>query len=635
MLGRTWFLVVMFVAGLSAVAWAIYGSHLEPADFTFVNETEVASVDPALITGQPEGRIVASLFEGLCRLRPDNNKAEAGMADRWEISDDGRVYMFHLRDNVRWSNGDPVTARDFAYSIRRLIDPLNASIYSYQAWYIENAKKYNLSASSLKPGDPVEVELNPPTDAVNTFRGKLLVGKLLRMDGQQTKETKGDKSDSKEPATYIVEMDGKERIFRPGDEDKSLPDGVEHCRQVLLDFREVGVKAIDDRTLELRLVNRTPYFLDLLGFYPFCPVNQSCLEKYGKPGWVQPQNIVTNGPFKLVDRRLRDRVRLKRNDDYWDKEHVRLKIIDALSVEDRTTSFNLYSTGMTDWCTVPPPEVLRELLKSKPPRNDLNPAPQLTTYYFMLNTTRPPLNDKRVRLALALALNRDEITRVATGAGEIPALSLVPPSMPSYKQQPCRAFNPTEARKLLAEAGYPDGRGLPKLEILYNTDQQHQAIAELVRKQWQNTLGVTASLRNEEWGSFQSSQQEMKYIVARRAWVGDYLDPNTYLDMFVTNGENNCTGFTNAEYDKLIASAAKEPDEEKRMEMLENAERILMDEMPIIPVYFYVSRNMVRPHVRGFYNNLQDTHPLSAIWIDPNIKNDDPHPKNEYMEPVK
>jgi oligopeptide transport system substrate-binding protein len=207
--------------------------------------------------------------------------------------------------------------------------------------------------------------------------------------------------------------------------------------------------------------------------------------------------------------------------------------------------------------------------------------------------------------------------------------------MPSYKQQPCRAFNPTEARKLLAEAGYPDGRGLPKLEILYNTDQQHQAIAELVRKQWQNTLGVTASLRNEEWGSFQSSQQEMKYIVARRAWVGDYLDPNTYLDMFVTNGENNCTGFTNAEYDKLIASAAKEPDEEKRMEMLENAERILMDEMPIIPVYFYVSRNMVRPHVRGFYNNLQDTHPLSAIWIDPNIKNDDPHPKNEYMEPVK
>ncbi len=632
MLGRTSFLIVMFVAGLAAVAWAVIGGRLPPADFTFVNETEVASVDPALITGQPEGRIVASLFEGLCRLRPDTNKAEPGVAEKWEISDDGRIYTFHLRDNALWSNGDPVTTQDFLYSIRRLVDPLNASIYSYQAWYIENAKRYNLSASSLKPGDPVEVELNRPDNAVNTVRGKLLVGKLVRIE---EKDSQSPEAEFKRGATYVVEVDGHERRFKPGDKNEEVPEGTEHCRQVLLDFREVGVKVIDDRTLELRLVNPTPYFLDLLGFYPFCPVKQSCLEEFGKPNWTKPENIVTNGPFQLVTRRLRDRVRLRRSDTYWDKEHVRLNIVDAISVDDRTTSFNLYTTGMTDWCTVPPPEVLRELLKANPPRNDLNPAPQLTTYYFMLNTTRPSLDDKRVRLALAMALDRGEITRVATGAGEIPALSLVPPSMPNYKQQPCKAYNPMEARKLLADAGYPDGRGFPKLEILYNTDQQHQAIAELVRKQWQNNLGITASLRNEEWGSFQSSQQEMKYTVARRAWVGDYLDPNTYLDMFVTNGENNCTGFSNAEYDKLIAAAAKESDPEKRMHMLESAERILMDDVPIIPVYFYVSRNMVRPHVRGFYNNLQDTHPLSAIWIDPTIKNDDPHPKNEYMEPAK
>jgi oligopeptide transport system substrate-binding protein len=289
---------------------------------------------------------------------------------------------------------------------------------------------------------------------------------------------------------------------------------------------------------------------------------------------------------------------------------------------------------MVDWVTVPPAEVLRELLKSRPPRNDLNPAPQLTTYYYLLNTTRPPLNDKRVRLALGMALDREEITRVATGAGEIPALSLVPPSLPDYKQQPCRPFNPEEARKILAEAGYPDGRGFPKIEILYNTDQQHQAIAELVRKQWQRELNITTSLRNEEWGSFQDSQQQLKFTVARRAWVGDYLDPNTYLDMFVTDGDNNCTGFSNPKYDELIALAAKEPDTAKRMEILQNAERLLMDEMPIIPVYFYVSRNMVWPHVRGFYNNLQDTHPLRSIWIDPNVDPNSPRP-NEYMEPVE
>ena len=162
MFGRTWFLIVMLVGGLAAVGWAVYGSRLPPADFTFINETEVASVDPALITGQPEGRIALAIFEGLTRLRASDNAAEPGVAERWEISDDGRTYTFHLRDDARWSNGDPVTAADFLYSIRRLLDPETFSRYAYQAWYIVNAKRYTLSRSSLAPGDPVEVELNPP-----------------------------------------------------------------------------------------------------------------------------------------------------------------------------------------------------------------------------------------------------------------------------------------------------------------------------------------------------------------------------------------------------------------------------------------------------------------------------------------
>jgi oligopeptide transport system substrate-binding protein len=633
MLGRTWILIAMFAGGLAAVGWAVYGCRLPPADFTFVNETEVASVDPALITGQPEGRIVNSIFEGLVRLRADNTLAEPGTAEKWEISDDGRTYTFHLRDDAFWSNGDPVTAHDFHYSIRRLLDPLTASRYAYQAWYIANAKRYSSGGGTLAPDDPVEVELNPPIDAPNTVRGKVLLGKIVQIEMPKQEL---DKPASTRDRIYVVELDGKtkQHRFKVADESESVAKGVERCRQVLLDFREVEVRVVNDRTIEIRLTEPTPYFLELLGFYPFAPVHRGCLEKYGKPEWTRPENIVTNGAYRLVARRIRDRVRLQRSDNYWDRANVRLNVIDALSVDNRSTALNLYMTGMVDWVTVPPPEVLRELIKSQPPRNDLNPAPQLTTYYFLLNNTRPPLTDKRVRLALSLALDRDEITRVATGAGEVPALSLVPPSMPNYKQQPCQPFNPDAARKLLTEAGYPDGRGLPKIEILYNTDQQHQAIAELVRKQWQRELGITASLRNEEWGSFQDSQQQLKYIVARRAWVGDYLDPNTYLDMFVTDGENNCTGFGNPQYDKLIADAAKDPDVAKRMQLLESAERLLMDEMPFIPVYFYVSRNMVRPRVRGFYNNLQDTHPLHAIWIDPTVDDQSPRP-NEYMEPVE
>ncbi len=631
MLGRTWFLIVLFSLGLAAVAWAVYSSRLPPADFSFTNETEVATVDPALATGQPEGRIIQSLFEGLARQRPTDTKAAPGIAERWEISPDGRIYTFHLRKNAFWSNGQPITARDSLYSIRRLLDPLTFSRYSYLGWYIVNAKRYTLAGSSLVPGDRVEVELNQAPELPNTVRGKLLFGKLVRID---TADVAGKKPESGHARIYVVDIGGAERRFEAAGADEKVSPNTERCRQVLLDFREVGVKAIDDYTLEIRLVNPTAYFLDLLAYYPFATVNQGCLEKYGSPDWTRPENVVTNGPYRLVARRIRDRVRLLRNDKYWDREHVKLNIVDALSVEDRTTAFNLYMTGMVDWDTVPPAEVLREFMKQNPRRNDFNPASQLTTYFFLLNTTRPPLNDKRVRQALSLALDREEVTRVATGAGEIPAYSLVPPSMPGYHKQECKKHDPEAARKLLAEAGYPEGRGFPRFEILYNNDQAHQAIAELIRKQWQRELGITTSLRNEEWASYQDSVQQLKFIVARRAWVGDYLDPNTFLDMYVTNGENNNTGFGKPEYDKIIADAAKEPDQLKRMQILESAERMLMDEMPIIPLYFYVSRNVVRPHVRGFYNNLQDMHPVQDIWIDPHVNDTDPRP-NEYMEPVK
>lgn len=627
---RAWFPLVLVGTGLAAVSWAVYGSRLPPADFTFINESEVASVDPALITGQPEGRIAWALFEGLTRNRPDDMSPEPGVAESWDISDDRRVYTFHLRDDAVWSNDDPVTARDFHYSIRRLLDPMTASRYGYQAWYIENARRYNMGGSGIEPGDPVEVELNPPAGVPNTIRGELLHGEFVRVEGNQPPAGDAEPANTRD-RVYVVRIDGTERRFQTADADQRLPDGIEPCRQVLLDFRQVGVRVIDDRTLEIRLENPTPFWLDLLAFYPLAPVHRGCLEAHGSPDWTKPENIVTNGSYQLKARRLRDRIRLERSDKYWDRENVRLRVIDALSVDDRTTALNLFLTGMADWMTKPPTDVQRELIASDPPRNDINPYPQLTTYFYMVNTMRRPLTDRRVRQALSMALDRDEITRVATGAGEISAYSLVPPYLPDYEGQTCAPYDPERARKLLAEAGYPNGRGFPKLEIHYNTEQGHQSVAELVRKQWQRELGIRVSLRNEEWASAQDTQQQMKYMISRRSWGGDYLDPNTFLDMYVTDGENNSTGFSNAEYDQLIADAAREPDERQRMHLLERAERILMDDLPIIPIYFYVSSNMVKPRVRGWYNNLQDTHPLRGIWIDPAVDPHDPVP-NEFME---
>ncbi|MCC6492508.1 MAG: peptide ABC transporter substrate-binding protein, partial [Pirellulales bacterium] len=313
---------------------------------------------------------------------------------------------------------------------------------------------------------------------------------------------------------------------------------------------------------------------------------------------------------------LRDRTRLVKNERYWNADEVRLKSIDVLATESSVTGLNLYLTGKVDWIYDVPPAALRELLAERPPRDDLNPQPMLTTYFYLFNVTRKPLDDVRVRRALTLAIDRAELTGRLLGCGERPAYSLVPPGLPGYDPPQCAPQDVAEARRLLAEAGFPDGRGFPVLEILYNTHETHAAIAQLIRKQWQRALGIRVKTRNEEFATQLNSQRALDYDVSRRSWIGDYADPNTFLDMFVSGGENNCTGFSSAEYDRLIGEAAREADPEKRLSIFRSAERILMDELPLAPMYFYVSKSMLKPYVRGFYNNIQDYHPLEAMWID-------------------
>jgi oligopeptide transport system substrate-binding protein len=580
---------------------------LPPADFTFVNETEIESLDPHIITGQPEHRVAEAVFEGLTRLNPETCMPVPGAASSWEVSDDKLVYTFHLRPEAKWSNGEPVTAHDFVYSYRRFLDPLLAAEYAYQAWYLKNAKRYSMGAAGIGPGDPVEVELHErPKGSLPFARGIVIHGKLVRVEGENAERV------------FVVEIDGKERRFRTGE--FAATDGIEPCAQVLLDFREVGVRAIDDHSLQQTLESPTPFWLELVARHAVLPVNRTCVETYGTPQWTYPENIVANGAYNIAFRRIRDRIRLVKSDTYWDRDNVSLGTIDALALTSQVTMFNLFETGKADWITDPPAIVLRELLKTGERKAELNPQPFLSSYFYLLNTTRPPLNDPRVRRALALALDREEITRTATGAGEVPAYSLVPPGMPNYESPKFGEENVAEARRLLAEAGFPEGRGFPKTEILYNTHEAHQTIAQLIRKQWQQNLGIVVSTRNEEWSSYQASVHQLEYWMARRGWVGDYVDPNTHLGMMVTDGANNSTGYANPEYDRLIAEAEKEVDETKRRELLYRAEELLMNDLPLIPIYYYVSKNMVKPYVRGFYPNLLDNHPLYYLSIDEELK---------------
>jgi len=656
--GRNWFVAALLLLLIAATAWALSNKPPQAADFTFVNNTEIRSIDPALALGQPEGRVIMGLFEGLTNWDPKDLHTIPGVAERWEISPDQRTYTFHLRDNAKWSDGSPVVAGDFVWQWRHMLDPLYATEYTYQHWYLENGERY--TSKQFGPGDPVEIELHQRPDGALPFaRGKVLHGKLIAfiaapapnssasLPPSENAPPQPSATDKKDEPIYLIEIGGHLRAFQTvvdrdlpkwslppwaaaaikdaleksstadsKDKTDAIPPApqIEPSKNVLLDFSEVGVKEIDDHTLQIHLKAATPYYLQLVGFYPLAPTNPRCVETYGYPGWTKPEHAVTNGPFKLDSRVVRSRLRMVKNDQYWNAANVRLNSIDVFPIESSATALNMYLNGEVDWIPLAPNTAVPELLAQK--RTDFKHTPEYTTDFYRLNCTRPPLDNKLVRQALAMALDKQQIVDAVVRGGEVIARSCVPPGLPGYESAMCSEYNPQRARELLAQAGYPNGKGFRKLELIYNTDELNQNIAEVMQAQWKENLGIDVGLQNMEWNAWLSASANMEYDVCRGGWIGDYLDPNTFLDMFVTDGGNNQTGWSNKKYDQLIDDSRREGDPAKRMKILHDAEAILMDELPIVPIYYRVSRNMIRPYVHGFYPTLLDLHPLDTIWID-------------------
>ncbi len=533
---------VLLALVLGTVVALTRGARLERADLIINNGTEVTTLDPATVTGVPEGRVIKSIFEGLCSKDPATLAPIPGMAESWEISADGLTYTFTLRRGAFWTNGDPVTAHDFVYSWERFLSPETAAEYAYQLWYVKGAKAYTTTAD----------EHGRPSNS----------------------------------------------------------------------FETVGIRATDDHTLVVELDSPTPFFMDLMAFYPLFPVNRRNIEsaKQEHPDswrleWLRPENIVTNGPFRVVERRVNDRIRLQRNPDYWDADNVALSSIDVLAVEQTVTALNMYLTGGVDVLYTVPASVIPRLL----PREDFTPGPYLGTYYYKVNVTRPPMDDVRVRRALALTIDRQAICQKITKSGQIPSWTWVPPNIPGYegaemKHAATLAENVVEAKQLLVAAGYgPGGEPFPTIEILYNTSEAHRDIAEVIASSWRNNLEIDAKLLNQEWKVYLDVQHNLGYDVCRAAWIGDYVDPNTFADMFVTGGENNNTGWGNPRYDELIATAAAELDPARRMQFLHEAEAILMEYLPILPIYTYVTQNLLNPRLGGFLPNIQDEH-FPKFW---------------------
>jgi oligopeptide transport system substrate-binding protein len=499
------------------------------------NGTEPQELDPDIVTGVQEYHIMLSLLEGLVVPDPVDLHPIPGVAERWDISPDARVYTFHLRTNALWSNGDPVTAKDFLESYKRILTPSLASEYSYMHYVVKNAEAYNTNG--------------------------------------------------------------------------------------ITDFSKVGYKVLDDHTLQITLDNPTPYFLSLLTHHSWFPVHMPTVRKYGDPyqrgnKWTRAGHFVGNGPFDLANWRVNDVIEVRKSPTYWDHEHVRLNGIRFYPIESDDTEERAFRAGQLHITEMVPLSKIESYTNNHP--DLISIGPYLGTYFYRLNVTKPPLNDKRVRRALALAIDREAIVKDVTKGGQLPAYNFTPPGTAGYTCRTQLHEDIAEAKRLLAEAGYPDGKGMPPVDILYNTLESHRAIAEAIQQMWKTKLGVDARLRNEEWKVYLDAQRSLDYQVCRAAWIGDYADPNSFLDMWETGGGNNETGWSSPEYDRLIAQAAATTNPEKRLEEFQKAEAILLDEMPEIPIYFYTRVFLMRPEVKGWYPTILDNHLYNGVYLETN-----------------
>jgi len=503
--------------------------------FHFGNHSEPQGLDPHIVTGVPEHHILTALFEGLVTKNPETLEPEPGVAESWDISEDGMTYTFHLRNNAKWSNGDQVTAEDFRWSWQRAISPLLGSEYSYMYYPIENAEAYNLG---------------------------------------------------REP-----------------------------------DFSKVGVSVLDDYTVQVKLHSPTPYFLQLLDHYSMYPVHRATVEKFGSATdrlsqWAREGNIVTNGAFALTEWQINSHLRVEKSPLYWDADKVKLNAIVFYPTENLVTEERMFRDGQLHRTEEIPLEKIKAYQAEQPEITHI--APWIGSYFYMLNTTREPLTDVRVRKALAMAVDRALIADTVTQGVYRASTALVPPGTVGYTPPHLFDYDPEQARQLLAEAGYPDGQGFPPIDILYNTHEDHRKIAVAIQQMFMQNLNIQVNLVNQEWKVYLDSHNNMNYDISRRGWIGDYVDPYTFLSMYITDGGNNKTGFSNARYDEIVLKAAPaELDRDKRYALYHEAETILLENMPILPIFTYQYKHLFTTSVKGMPDNIMGYYNYKYVYLEP------------------
>ncbi|MDR3564962.1 MAG: peptide ABC transporter substrate-binding protein [Negativicutes bacterium] len=382
---------------------------------------------------------------------------------------------------------------------------------------------------------------------------------------------------------------------------------------------QVGVKAIGDSVLEVVLEKPTPYFLSLTAFHTYYPVNQK-LAANGK--WASdPKTIVGNGPFKLVNWVHDNKMEFVKNENYWDVAKVRMAKLDFILVDSTSTVLTMFENGQLDMAeNLPTTEIPRLLKEGK-----LKIFPFLATYYYTFNVSQPPFDNPKVRKAFSLAIDRQSIINRILQAEQKPAQALVPFGLPDtsagedFRVKGGDYFKDNDveaAKKLLTEAGYPEGRGLPPVTLLYNTSESHKMIAEAVQEMWKKNLGVTVQLSNQEWKVFLDNLDKRNYQVARDSWIGDYADAMTFIDLFESEGGNNTPGYKNPAYDALVNTAKGSADQAVRVAAMHQAEKMLLDDAVVAPIYFYTNPVLVKDSVKGYARSILGTVYFKEAYIE-------------------
>lgn len=484
---------------------------------------EPESLDPHRSRSMEAGDVQRDLGEGLTGYSADG-VLEPRAAQGWEISADGRTYTFRLREEARWSNGEPVTAGDFVYSFRRLVDPATAAFYSQSVIDIVNARA--IVAGELPP-------------------------------------------------------------------------------------EALGVSAPGEFTLVIELEDAVPYFLALLTHPSVFPAHRGSVE--GGETYARPGNFVTNGAYRLVAWELGSYLELTRNEHYWDNENTAIDRVRWYVTPEPQVELNRYRAGELDITDSVPAEMFARIRERRP--DELKVSPYLAVYYYGLNLTRPPFEDEPLlREALSMAIDREVLAERIIGRGEQPAYSWVPPGVENYEapRLPYADLSPGDrhaaAKNLYEQAGY--GADNPaRVEIRYNTSEIHQRIALAVQSMWREVLGVEATLVNEEFQVLLANMQAMEVTeVFRSSWTGDYNDAHAFLQVLKSGAPSNMTGYASEEYDSLLQRAAGQTDPGLRRLYLEEAERVLLADHAVIPLYFYVSKHLVSPRVGHWRDNVLDYH---------------------------